>query len=147
MNSKGLSRAKSRGITLIELLVVIAIIAILGATTIPVGSGFLIRNNFANKQNELISSLRTAQLNSISGKENRQWGVEISSSTIKMYAVGDSSFDQSFNIPSSLSITTDTIVFDLLTGNPDATANLTISSSGGDSRSISVNQLGVVNVN
>jgi len=147
MNSKGLSRAKSRGITLIELLVVIAIIAILGATTIPVGSGFLIRNNFANKQNELISSLRTAQLNSIYGKENRQWGVEISSSTIKMYAVGDSSFDQSFNIPSSLSITTDTIVFDLLTGNPDATANLTISSSGGDSRSISVNQLGVVNVN
>jgi prepilin-type N-terminal cleavage/methylation domain-containing protein len=134
------------GVTLIELLVVIAIIAILGATTIPVGSGFLIRNNFANKQNELIASLRTAQLNSISGKENSQWGVEISASTIKLYAAGDSNFDQSFDIPSSISITEDTILFDQLTGNPDAIATLTVSSSN-SSKTITVNQLGVVNVN
>ena len=145
MRSKGLSRVKSRGVTLIELLVVIAIIAVIGATTIPVGSGFLIRNQFHNKTNELISSLRTAQINSLSGKQDRQWGVDISASTIKMYAVGDSNFDQSYNIPSSISITTDTIIFDQLTGNPDATATLTVSSNGGDSTTITVNELGVVN--
>jgi len=137
---------RSRGVTLIELLLVIAIIALLGATTIPVGSGFLIRNNFHNSTNELISSLRIAQINSLSGKENRQWGVEISSSAIKMYAVGDTAFDQTYDIPGGVSITTDTIIFDQLTGNSDATANLTVSNSGGDSRSITVNQLGVVNV-
>ncbi len=137
---------RSKGVTLIELLLVIAIIALLGATTIPVGSGFLIRNQFHNKQNELISSLRTAQLNSLSGKGNRQWGVDISASTIKMYAVGDANFDQSFNIPGSISITQDTIIFQKLTGNPDATATLTVSSNGGDSKTITVNQLGVVNV-
>lgn len=145
MKSKRFTLSNSKGVTLIELLVVIAIIAILGATTIPIGSGFLIRNNLANKQNELITSLHNAQLNSISGKENTQWGVEISTSNIKMFAVGNSSFDQSFDIPSSISITPATIIFDQLTGNPDAVASLTISSNQ-NSKIISINELGVVNV-
>lgn len=136
----------SYGVTLIELLVVIAIIALIGAATIPVGSGFLIRNQYYNKVNELVSSLRIAQINSLSGKQDRQWGVEITASAIKMYAVGDESFNQTFSIPSSLSITADTIIFDQLTGNPNATANLTVQSNGGDSTTINVNQLGIVNV-
>ncbi len=136
----------SAGLTLIELLIVIGIIAIVGATIIPVASGFLVRNYLKNKTNEVVSSLRTAQINSLNGKEDRQWGVVISASSIKMYAVGDAAFDQTFSIPSSISITQDTIVFDKLTGNPDATAAITVSSNAGQSNTIIVNEVGTVNV-
>lgn len=136
----------SRGISIIELILVIAIIAIIGATTIPAGSAFLVRNQLKNTTNELVSSLRTAQINTLNGKEDRQWAIEVSGSSIKMYAVGDSSFDQTFSVPSSISITQATIVFDKLTGNPDAVATLTLSSNTGDSNTVSVNQVGTVNV-
>ena len=134
------------GFSIIELILVIAIIALVGAATIPVASGFLVRNSFRNKTNELVSSLRTAQINSINGKEDRQWGVEISTSNIKMYAVGVTDFDQIFSIPASISITQDTIVFEKLIGNPDTVAAIIVSSGAGDSSTVTVNQVGTVNV-
>jgi len=135
-----------RGITLIELLLVIAIIAIIGVVTTPLASGFLIRNYLRNTTNEIDSALKTAQNNSLSGKQDSQWGVEISASTIKMYALGNSAFNQIYNIPFSISVTQDTIVFDQLTGNPDATAEINVSSNA-DTNTINVNQVGAINVN
>lgn len=134
------------GVSLIELLLVIAIVILIGATTIPAGSAFLVRNQLKNKTNELVFSLRIAQINTMSGKEDRQWGVEISTSTIKLYAVGDASFDQTFSIPASISITQNTIVFDKLTGNPSTTTTFNVSSNAGDSNTVTINEVGVVNV-
>jgi len=136
----------NKGVSIIELILVIAIIALVGATTIPAGSAFLVRNQLKNKTNELVSSLRTAQINTFSGKEDRQWGVEVSGSSIKLYAVGEPAFDQAFSIPRSISITQETIVFDKLTGNPDVNATFIINSNTGDSNTVSVNQVGTVNV-
>jgi len=141
------AKSTNRGLTAIELLTVVATTVIISATIIPIGSAFLVRSNLRNKSNELVSSLVTAQLNSQNNKENRQWGVEVSGTTIKLYAVGDTSFDQTFQIPGSISITNDTVVFDKLTGNPDATATFTISTNTGDTTTISVNEVGAVDVN
>lgn len=92
-----------KGFTLVELLLVIAIVAFVGATSIPVGSAFLVRNQLKNKTNEIVSSMRTAQLESISGKEDSQWGVSIDASEIILfkgssYIARDSDFDQIFSI-------------------------------------------------
>ena len=135
------------GFTLIELLVVIAITAIIGATTIPIGSAFMVRNFLNNKTDELVSSLRTAQKKSMNGKEDKEWGVEVSASQIKMFATGDSSFDQTFSIPSSISITQDTVTFNQLSGNPDATATYVLSSNTGDTYSVSINAVGAIDIN
>lgn len=140
------------GFTLIELLLVISIIAIVGATTIPAGSAFLVRNNLKNKTNEVVSSLRIAQLNAISGKEDSQWGVNISSSQITLfkgstYTIRDSSFDQSYSIPGSISITQVERVFDKLTGNPNSTVTITVSSNAGDSNTVTLNEVGTVDIN
>lgn len=137
-----------KGFSLIEMLLVISITAIIGATTIPVASNFLARNHLKNKTNEVISSLRTAQINALSGKEDSQWGVNISTTQITLYkgssyAGRDSAFDQSFNIPSIISITQAEVVFDKLTGNPDTTATITISSDIG-SNTVTVNEVGTV---
>lgn len=141
-----------RGVSLIEIILVIAIIALIGATTIPAGSAFLIRNHLRNKANELATSLRIAQINTLVGKEDSQWGVHISSSQIIMfkgatYSAPGTSFDQDYDIPASISITQTEVVFDKLTGNPNSTATITVSSNAGDSNTVTVNEVGAVNVN
>lgn len=136
------------GFTLIELLIVIAITAILGAITIPIGSSFLVRTHHSNKTNELVSALSTAQMNSVNGKDDSLWGVEVTANQIRMYAVnGNSAFDQTYQIPSSITINQDTVVFDKLTGNPDSVANFAITTNTGDTNTVSVNEVGAININ
>lgn len=134
------------GLTLIELLLVIGLMAIIGATAIPVGSGFLIRTSQRNKTNELVSFLRAAQLNTLTGKQNTQWGVTVSSGEIKLYASGQSAFDQTMSVPSSISITNQTVLFSPLTANPGAPATFVVSDAIGDSNSIVINALGGIDV-
>lgn len=140
-----------KGFTIIELLMVIAIVAILGATIIPLSANFLVRSNLENKTNEVVSHLRTAQINTLAGKEDSQWGVNITSTQIILfkgssYAARDSTFDQIFSIPGSVTITQDEIVFSKLTGNPDATASLTVIAGGAGSKTVTVNEVGTVDV-
>ncbi|MBP7842669.1 prepilin-type N-terminal cleavage/methylation domain-containing protein [Candidatus Woesebacteria bacterium] len=141
------AKPKYFGFTVIELLVVISIVAIVSATIIPVGSAFLVRNHMSNKTNELVSSLRTAQISSMNGKEDMRWGVQVTASQIKLYAENDPAFNQTFAIPASITITQDTVLFNKLTGNPDATATFTITSNSSDSTVITVNEVGTVDVN
>ena len=141
----------NKGYTIIEILLVVAIIAIIGATSISMGTGFLTRNNLKNKTNELVSSLAVARISSISGKEDSPWGVNINSSSITLfagtsYATRDSAFDQNFSIPSSIDISVVEIVFNKLTGNPNSTANIVISGSGVDANTVIVNEVGSVDV-
>ena len=138
---------QKNGFTLIELILVVAIISILAASATSFGSNFLTRNNLENKTNEVVSSLRTAQVNAISSKEDRQWGVETTSSQIKLFAVGDSGFDQTFSVPASISISVENVVFDKLTGNPDSVSTITVSNNIGESNTVTVNEVGIVDVN
>jgi len=129
-------------------LLVIAITTILGASTIPIGSSFLVRNHHSNKINEIVSALRTAQLNSLTGKEDTLWAVEVTANQIRMYATnGNTAFDQRYQIPSSITITQDTVVFNKLTGSPDSPKSFTVSTNTGDVVTVSVNEVGAVNIN
>ena len=65
-----------KGVTLIELLLVISIFLIVGVTSGSIASNFLVRNNLQNKVNEVVSTLRVAQLNSISSKGVNSLGVK-----------------------------------------------------------------------
>lgn len=142
----------SHGITIIELLLIVAIMLIISVTTASFGTSFLVRNNLKNNVNELISSLRTAQINAISSKEISRWGVNVSSDAITLYK-GDSyisrdtNFDQDFSISETVSITQADMVFDKITGNPGLTQTYTLTNNIGESFSVSVNEVGIVDVN
>lgn len=143
---------KNYGFTLIELLLVVAIVAILGVSGSAIGQRFLVSNYLENKTNELVSVLRTAQLNAISGKEDSQWGVNVTGGQIILfkgssYAGRDTDFDTSFKIPGSVGVTNDEVVFSQVSGEPDAVATYSLSASGASGRTVTVNELGVVNVN
>ncbi len=140
-----------KGITLIELLLVIAIMTIIATSTASFGSSFLIRNRTDNKVNEVVSSLRTAQINAMSGKGNSKWGVYTTSAEIILfmgatYATRDDTYDQTFLVPASVSVSVAEVIFDTITGNPDATDTIFISNNIGESFSISVNEVGIVDV-
>ncbi len=140
------------GITIIELLIVIALIIMLGAATTPVLSNFLVRSYLQDKTNELVISLRQAQIVSLSGKEDSSWGVLTQGSTITIFkgnsfATRDQVFDQTFDVPQTISITEDEIIFSKITGNPDAIATFVVSNTIGESRTVTVNEVGTVEVN
>ena len=143
-----------RGVTLIELLLVVAIMAIILSSAYPLGAGFLARNNFKNKINETVNSLRIAQLNSISGKEAVSWGVNVDSNQITLfsgtsYSSRNPVYDEVYDIPPSVSANPVPIevVFDRLTGNPNSSATIVISSDSGESASVYINEVGIVDVN
>ncbi len=140
-----------RGFTIIELLLVVSIISILAVVTSSVGSGFLVRNATKNTTQQLISDLRIAQLNSVSGKRDSSWGVKVGSKRIVLfkgssYSTRDQSLDEVFIVGSAININDAEVVFQKITGNT-AQAVLTISNNVGESTNVSVNEVGSVNVN
>lgn len=148
-----LSTIKSqKGLTLFELLIVITIISLVGTSSFYVSSNFLVENYLDNKTNEVVTMLRNAQINSMSGKEDSNWGVHISSSDIILYKgptylSRDQSFDETTSIPASITINATDINFNNPTGIPDNFDNIVISNNKGNSNTVSVNAYGTVDLN
>ena len=140
------------GFSLLELILSIAIFAILGgATAIPFASRFFNSNSLENTTNEAISSLRTAQINALSGKERSPWGVHIEATKIIMfkgssYIPPGTVFDQEFIVPGILTLTPMDITFHVLTGTPSAAQTITIQNTLGDNHVVQVNEAGTVDV-
>jgi len=127
-----------KGVTLIELLLVI--------------SNFLVRNNLQNKVNEVVSTLRTAQLNSISSKGDSRWGVTATTDDIILfrgdsYASRDPTYDEKFSIPKSVTVTSFEVAFNKLTGNPNQVLTVILSNNIGESYTVSLNEVGIVDLN
>ncbi|OGM20421.1 hypothetical protein A2714_01760 [Candidatus Woesebacteria bacterium RIFCSPHIGHO2_01_FULL_38_9] len=141
-----------KGVTLIELLLVISIFLIVGVTSGSIASNFLVRNNLQNKVNEVVSTLRTAQLNSISSKGDSRWGVTATTDDIILfrgdsYASRDPTYDEKFSIPKSVTVTSFEVAFNKLTGNPNQVLTVILSNNIGESYTVSLNEVGIVDLN
>lgn len=147
-----LNPQKNAGITLIEVILVIAIISLLGVSSTSIGARFLVDNYLENKTNELVSLLQTAQINAISGKNDTNWGVTVANNQIIIfsgdsYATRNPEFDQFFRYPSSITISNQEIIFNKVEGSPNAPLSYTLTSNAGKISNVSINQLGVIDVN
>ena len=78
---------KHKGFTLIEVVVVIAIVAILGIVALVNLSGSRNNTDLTTTRDQIVSLLREAQANSISGKGGVAWGVNFANYT------GSASYD------------------------------------------------------
>jgi Tfp pilus assembly protein FimT len=140
-----------KSFSFIELLIILAIISVTIAGGMAINSGMLVRGYVKNTVNELVSTLRTAQNNSMNAKASSAWGVKITSSQIIMFKGGSyvppgTAFDQKYDIPQSITVSQTEIVFNKLTGNPNQTATISVASNMGESHVISVNRVGTVDV-
>lgn len=140
----------SGGFTLLEMLLTIAIIGIIGGLSMPVYNTFQASNNIDVASNTVVQSMRRAQSLSRAMDNDSTWGVHISSGQVTVFqgaafASRDADYDEEFGISSAISASGVTeVVFDKLTGEPQTTGSLTLTSTANQSRTITINEKGTV---
>ena len=139
-----------QGFTLIEMLLSVALIGLLAGISVPVYQSVQFRNDLAVGSNIIARSLRRAQTLSRATSQDIEWGVHIQSGSITIfqgtdYANRDSSFDEYFELSPSINPSgLGEIIFDKLTGNPQSTGNITLNSSSGETKNITINEKGTI---
>lgn len=151
LNSKFYIPNSKFGFTLFEMLLAVSVFAIIGAISAPIFIGFKTRNDIDTAAQITASALRRASVLSRSMQNNSPWGVLATTSQVIIfsgakYASRIPANDESFEILPSLLISGNTeIVFSKFTGMPTSTFAITLTSPTGETRSVNVNDKGMVN--
>jgi len=138
------------GFTFFELLLVIVLISILAALSSPFLSRFLTQNYLEDTTNKFVKTLRKAQNYALEGKEGSKWGVHYGNNQLILFKGNwygeDHSFDEAFQIPTTISISGwSDVTFLKIRGKPSASLAITVSSSI-ESRTVTLNKEGIVDV-
>ena len=140
---------KKRGFTLPELLLSVAIIGALAGLSLPVYRSLMMKNDLDIAANTVAISLRRAQVLSQAVDGDITWGVKTQSGSIVVfkgasYASRDSMYDESFDIPTSISPSgTTEYIFSKFTGLPEVTGTVTLTTEN-DTRTVTINTKGAV---
>jgi prepilin-type N-terminal cleavage/methylation domain-containing protein len=140
---------KKLGFTLIELLIVISLIITIGTMTAPFASGFLIRVYQESTVNSLVSGLHRAQSLSLDGRGSSAWGICHTGSIIRVYqgSCMSPTIKEDSSIPSTVTVSgLSDVTFSRINGEPSSALSITIASGAG-TKNITLNELGVVDVN
>ena len=139
-----------KGFTLLEVLLSLVLITILVAVAAPAYYSLFYRNDLDVAKNQVAQTLGRAAFLSSASDGDMNWGVKILSENIVVfkglnYAGRDVNYDELYSTsasvtPSGLS----EIVFDKLTGLPQTTGTITLTSANGDVRTIIINAKGSV---
>lgn len=131
-----------------ELLLVIALLSIIGLLSLPFYTGFVLRSNMQTTRDKVVSSIRKAQMYSISARAGGAWGLCLYESKVRIYrgTCESPTRKEDYDIPSSVNVSglSDT-QFSVLRGEPTNTLSITISSSI-DSININLNQSGGMDI-
>lgn len=136
-----------RAYTLIEVLLTTALLVGLIGLSVPVYQNFQLSNEVDETTNIIVRTLRSAQVQSQSVQQDSTWGVFYASGSITIYkgasfATRDSTQDQSYVVPTSVTISgVNDIVFAKLTGIAATTGNISLANFN-NTRTISVNAKG-----
>lgn len=139
------------GFSLIELLLVIAIMSLIVGISIPFYQSFQLSSQIDTTTNEIVGSLRRAQIRSMASDFDDSWSVRIGTNNqITIYKgldfnTRDTNYDETFEIAPTITISGVTDVnFDKLTGKTLDIGNINLQSTGGTSQTISVNTHGEI---
>lgn len=142
--------SNEQGFTLLELLLSVAIISLLAGLSLPVYRTLLSKNDLDIAAQVSANSLRRAEILSQATDGDNTWGVKAQNGSIVIfkgasYATRDTTFDETFNVPASITVGgTTEILFAKFTGLPQTTGTLNLSSES-DSRAVTINSKGMVN--
>jgi type IV pilus assembly protein PilE len=139
-----------RGFSLIELLLSIALIGILAGLSVPVYSGYVTRNDTQIAATTLTQAYRHAQQLARAGYRDTAWGVHVANGAITVfsgpsYVARLTGWDEISTISTAIGVSGATdIVFAKLTGLPNTTTTVTLSSTVGGTKTITLNETGMV---
>jgi len=146
-----LKKLNNRGFTLLELLLSVAIVALLAGLSLPVYRTLMQKNDLDIATTTIAQSLRRAQILSQAVDGDTTWGVNAQSNNIVIfkgtsYATRDATFDETFDVPTTIGISGSTeIVFAKFTSLPQTTGTINLSTSN-DSRSVTINEKGTIGI-
>jgi prepilin-type N-terminal cleavage/methylation domain-containing protein len=141
---------KHRGFTLLEMLLSVALMAVISGIGTPIYQSFQNRNDLDIAANSVVQSIRRAQMLSQAGAGDSTWGVHVESGSITLfrgtsYASRSTDVDEVFSMPTAIvSSGISDVVFDVLTGEPQTTGTLTLTSQANEIRTITINEKGMV---
>lgn len=139
------------GFTLIEILLSIFLISILVAVAVPVYYTLLSRNDLDVAKNQIVQSLRRAEALALASDGDSTWGLKILSGSIVIfkgtnYDTGrDTNYDEIYQTSSAItpSVLTE-VIFNKMTGFPQSSGSITLTSTNGETRTITINAKGQV---
>lgn len=140
-----------RGLTVLEILIIISIIAILASLTLPLGLDFYRSQQLETQSQGILQTLRRAQLKAMSQEGDSQFGVYITNDNYTLfkgnsYLARDAQYDEVFDLPIIINTSgRREIVFSKLEGKPNVTGSI-ILTNGRDTVTISINEVGRINM-
>lgn len=126
---------RADGFTLIEVLLSVALLGIVAAVSLPVQRVAMVNTDVSVARDDIVTTLRRAQIRSRATMNSDVWGVNISSGVITLFegddfATRDTDEDETIQVPGAVGVAgVTTVVFDQLTGFPQTTGSITVSSS------------------
>lgn len=138
------------GFTLMEILLVVALIGLLFGIATPMYISYQFRNDLDVSAITIAQTLRRAQLLSQAVDGDNNWGVRIQINNIILfrgpsYAGRNTGFDELFDLYSSITPSgLQEIVFAKMTGLPQTTGTVILTSSNNETRPITINSKGMV---
>lgn len=138
------------GFTLLEVLLSIALISLIAGIGAPLYQSFQVRNDLNIGATTAVNVLRRAETLARASDGDTSWGVSFTAGSLTLfrgtsYATRNAAYDEVFSIPTNISFsgTTD-YVFARFTGLPISVGTTTLSSSIGETRTITVHAKGMV---
>jgi prepilin-type N-terminal cleavage/methylation domain-containing protein len=141
---------KKTGFTLIEVLLSIALITVLAGVAVPTYYSLFYKNDLDVAKNQVAQSLRRAEVLSSASDGDATWGLKIQSGSVIIfkglnYTDRDIKYDEAYQISSSIVPSgLLEIVFNKMTGFPQLTGNIVLTSINGETRTITINAKGQI---
>jgi len=138
------------GFTLVEILLSVVIIGMLTGISVPVYESFVRRNDLDLTTQQLATILRRAETYARAVSTDNAWGVELQSSTITLFqgtsfALRNTAYDETLSVPGSITMGgLGEVQFAKFTATPNATGNITLTSTTNDTRTVTINAKGMV---
>lgn len=140
----------SAGFTILEILLVVALIAIVAGIGIPFYYSFVIRNNIDLAEEIVYEAYTKSQIKAQAGDRDTTWGtyIEDGKATVfsgSSYATRNVTHDEIFSFSENISVSgLVEVVFSKLTGETNITGSTVLTSSAGDTRTITINEKGAI---
>jgi type II secretory pathway pseudopilin PulG len=143
--------SKKKAFTLVETLLVTGIFIILATLTLPLSLDFYKKYQLNINTEEMIQSLRRAQLKSMSIEQDSNFGIYFTNSAYTLfkgnsYNTRDNRYDEVFSLPQIVTVAgIREIVFSKFEGIPSATGSIILNNTK-ENKIISVNEVGRINL-
>lgn len=140
----------SKGFTLLEVLLSIALITILAGVSLSAYYSLFSRNDLDVAKNQVAQSLGRASFLSSGSVGDTNWGVKVLPESIVIfkgvnYTSRDASYDEIYGIsPSVAPSGLLEIVFNKMTGFPQSIGAIILTSTNGETRTITINSKGSI---